>query len=151
MNELTYRLLAAVSDGLGDDLYGWHTGIAYRTRESEDQVEGRVLGYVRHLLTADLIGLGSIEADEQGHGVWTDWRGSVDELLSRAAARYGRSDTVWNLYATSTGRGRRMFDSEAARREAAGVDPWEHGGQVFRDIWDADGNVIEPHGDEIVV
>lgn len=151
MNELTYQLLADVSDEIGEDVYGWHIGIANRTREPEAVVEGRILGYIRELLKADLIGLGSIEADETGRGVWTNWLGEVDELVQRAAARYGRSDTVWNLLATATPRGVRVFEAEEARREAAGQDPWAHVNDRFCGIWDEDGRVIEPHGDEIVV
>ncbi|MET3452450.1 hypothetical protein [Curtobacterium sp. 1544] len=151
MNELTYQLLADVSDETGVDIYGWHIGIADRTREPEAVVEVRILGYLRELLKADLIGLGSIEADEAGRGVWTNWHGDVDELIQRAAVRYGRSDTVWNLLATATPRGVQVFEAEEAGREAAGQDPWAHVDDRFGGIWDEDGNVIEPHGDEIVV
>ncbi|SDQ38818.1 hypothetical protein SAMN02800687_1684 [Curtobacterium sp. UNCCL20] len=151
MNELTYQLLADVSDEIGEDIYGWHIGIANRTREPEAVVEARILGYIRELLEADLIGLGSIEADEAGRGVWMNWLGEVDELVQRAAARYGRSDTVWNLLAAATPRGVRIFEAEEARREAAGQDPWAHVNDRFGGIWDEDGSVIEPHGDEIVV
>ena len=89
--------------------------------------------------------------DEAGRGVWTNWHGDVDELVQRAAARYGRSDTVWNLLATATPRGVQIFEAEEAGREAAGQDPWAHVDDRFGGIWDEDGNPIEPHGDEIVV
>ncbi|MCL9664131.1 hypothetical protein L2091_02680 [Curtobacterium albidum] len=151
MNELTYQLLADVSDELGSDLYGWHIGVRGRTHEPEAAVQTRVLGYVRDLLAADLIGLSSIETDAEGRGVWSNWQGEVPVLIQRAALRYGRSDTVWNLMVTATPRGIRAFEEEEARREARGQDPWAHVDDRFGGIWDACGNVIEPHGDEIVV
>lgn len=151
MNELTYQLLADVSDQTGSDLYGWHIGIARRTHEAEDVVQRRVLDYLRSLLAADLIGLGSIEPDADGKGVWSNWHGDVTQLVERAAARYGRSDTVWNLLVTGTPCGVKRFEAEEARRESRGQDPWAHVDDLFGGIWDEDGNVIEPHGDEIVV
>jgi hypothetical protein len=151
LNELTYQLLADVSDEVDSDLYGWHIGIAARTHEAEEIVQGRVLDYLRDLLRADLVGLGSIEADAEGRGVWSNWRGDVPDLVERAAARYGRSDTVWNLLVTGTPHGVAVFEAEEARREAAGQDPWAHVDDRFGGIWDEDGNVIEEHGDEILV
>ncbi len=151
MNELTYQLLADVADGLGTDLYGWHVPIAYRTGEDDATTRSRVLGWIRASVEQDIMGLGSLEPDEDGRGRWSNWDGPVEERLERADARYGTTDTLWNVFATDTPRGMDLYEAERSRREAASIDPDAHVGHHLKGIWDADGNVIEPNGDEIVV
>ncbi|MEV7931497.1 hypothetical protein [Curtobacterium sp. NPDC089185] len=151
MNELTYQLLADVADGLGTDLYGWHEPIAYRTGEDDATTRSRVLGWIRASVEQDIMGLGSLEPGEDGRGRWSNWDGSAEERLERADARYRTTGTLWNVFATDTPRGMHLYSAERSRREAAGIDPDAHVDHSFEGIWDAEGNVIEPHGDEIVV
>ncbi len=151
MNELTYQLLADVADGLGTDLSEWHTTVAHRTGEDDATTRSRVLGWIRASVEQDIMGLGSLEPDEEGRGRWSNWDGPVGDRLERAGARYGATGTLWNVFATDTPRGMDLYEAERSRREAAGLDPDAHVDHYFEGIWDTDGNVIEPNGDKVVV
>ena len=119
MNELTYQLLADVADGLGTDLSEWHTTVAHRTGEDDATTRSRVLGWIRASVEQDIMGLGSLEPDEEGQGRWSNWDGRVADRLERAGARYGATGTLWNVFATDTPRGMDLYEAEVVPGFAA--------------------------------
>lgn len=152
MNQLTYWLLATVQDGTGENLWAWSGDLERSRKRPHAETRDWALGTLRVLLAKNLVAVGNYEPDGPGRAGWDEWDGSPDEITARVAEIYTLDDgeeeiPFWPCYLMNTDRGGRLFYEERARREQAGEE-------VVADldgIWDADGNVIEPHGDEIVV
>lgn len=152
MNDLTYYILATTYNGTGENLWGWVTVFEIERHRPREETREWVLDNLRHLLAEGLVSVGTYEPDGPGRAGWDEWQGTPDEIVERVAAIYTLETgdvevPFWDCYIMDTPKGDELFEAERARRVAAGLDP------IARDdgIWDENGNVIEPHGDEIVV
>ncbi len=152
MNDLTYYVLATVSNGTGENLWDWSTDFGIERKRDPEDTREWFLGLLRTLLLEGLVTVGNYESDGPGRAGWDEWRGTPDEIVQRVAAIYtiepeGGAVPFWPCYLMNTPTGDALFEHERDRRLRAGLDP------VADDdgIWDADGNVIEPNGDKVVV
>ncbi|PZE70647.1 hypothetical protein DEJ27_06140 [Curtobacterium sp. MCPF17_018] len=152
MNELTYYVLATTYNGTGENLWGWAATFEIERHRPREETRDSVLDNLRHLLAEGLVSVGTSARDGPGRAGWDEWQGPPDEIVERVAAVYTLEPgdvevPFWDCYIMDTPKGNALFEAERARRIAAGLDPFA------RDdgIWDEDGNVIEEHGDEIVV
>lgn len=152
MNELTYYVLATTYSGTGENLWGWKAVFEIERRRPREETREWVLDNLRQLLTDGLVSVGTYRPDGPGRAGWDEWQGTPDEIVERVAAIYTLETgdvevPFWDCYIMDTPKGDALFEAERGRRIAAGLDPFA------RDdgIWDEDGNVIEEHGDEIVV
>lgn len=152
MNELTYYVLATVSNGTGENLWDWTADFGIERKQDPKDTREWFLGLLRTLLAKGLVAVGDYESDGPDRAGWAAWHGTPEQIVQRVAAIY-RIETeagavpFWPCYLMNTPTGDALFEQERNRRLSAGVDP------VADDdlIWDAAGNVIEPNGDEVVV
>ncbi|WIB78530.1 hypothetical protein DEJ28_05370 [Curtobacterium sp. MCPF17_002] len=152
MNELTYYVLATTYNGTGENLWGWKAVFEIERRRPREETREWVLDNLRQLLAEGLVSVGTYRPDGPGRAGWDEWQGTPDEIVERVAAIYTLETgdvevPFWDCYIMDTPKGDALFEAERGRRIAVGLDPFAGDDG----IWDADGNVIEPHGDEIVV
>jgi hypothetical protein len=152
MNEFTYYCLASVQDGTGENLWAWTGNIEKARRRPLDDTRTWLLEVVERLLDLDLVCVGDYEDGGSGRAGWETWTGDTRAVVDRVASIYTvdlEPDEVqyWACYLMRTANGMRLYEQERSRREAVGEDTIPR----LRTVWDADGNVVEPHGDEIVV
>ncbi|PYY65018.1 hypothetical protein DEJ30_04140 [Curtobacterium sp. MCPF17_003] len=152
MNEFTYYCLASVQDGTGENLWAWTGNIEKRRRRPLGETREWLLGVLGRLLERDLVCVGNFEENGTGRAGWETWTGSVEAVVDRVASIYTvdlAADEVqyWPCYLMRTEAGAQLYGRERSRRELADEDPVPR----LRAVWDEDGNVIEEHGDEIVV
>ncbi|MDM7884135.1 MULTISPECIES: hypothetical protein [Curtobacterium] len=152
MNEFTYYCLASVEDGTGDDLWAWSGNIEKGRHRPLEDTRSWLLRRLQQLLEGDLVAVGNFEDGDSGRAVWRPWTGDPESLVERIAAIYTvdvEPDEVqfWDCYLMRTEHGSEMYTRERTRRLSAGRDTLPR----LRNVWDADGNVIEPRGDEIAV
>jgi len=152
MNEFTYYCLASVQDGTGENLWAWTGNIEKARRRPLDDTRAWLLEVVERLLDLDLVCVGDYEDGGSGRAGWETWTGDTQAVVDRVASIYTvdlEPDEVqyWACYLMRTANGMRLYEQERSRREAVGEDTIPR----LRTVWDVDGNVIEPHGDEIVV